>query len=524
MAGEIVSLRQTFQRKIMTAKVRVRFAPSPTGPLHIGGVRTALFNYLFAKKFKGDFILRIEDTDQTRLVNEAEDYINESLEWLGLIPDEGVKQGGDYAPYKQSERKEIYYKYALQLIESDWAYYAFDTPEELNQLREKAEAEKKTFAYDSTVRQGLKNSLSLSQEETKKKIQDGEAYVIRFKMPEQTEIEVNDIVRGNVKFNTSTLDDKVIFKSEGLPTYHLANIVDDYFMKITHVIRGEEWLPSLPLHVLLYKALGWANEMPAFAHLPLILKPSGKGKLSKRDGDKEGFPVFPLEWKSDEGDVSSGYRETGYFPEAVINLLAMLGWNPGTEKEVFTLDELIENFSLDRVNKSGARFDPDKAKWFNQYYLKSKTNLELTRLFQPLLHNKGIQKEDFFVEKVVDQVKDRATFISDFWDQSYFYFEDPQSYDEKTSRKFWKEGTSEIVQACLEILEKTEPFSSKSTEEAVKKYIETNELGFGKVMNPLRLAIVGAGKGPHLFDILELIGKENALERIRRALDVLSNN
>jgi glutamyl-tRNA synthetase len=521
MAIEIVSLPQTFQRKNMATKVRVRFAPSPTGPLHIGGVRTALYNYLFAKKSKGDFILRIEDTDQTRFVDKAEDYLNESLEWLGLTPDEGVRQGGDYGPYKQSERKEIYDKYAQQLIENDWAYYAFDTPEELNQLREKAEAQKKTFAYDSTIRSGLKNSLSLGEEETKKRIRDGEAFVIRFKMPENSEIKVNDLVRGDVKFNTSALDDKVIFKSDGLPTYHLANIVDDYSMKITHVIRGEEWLPSLPLHVMLYKALGWESEMPAFAHLPLILKPSGKGKLSKRDGDKDGFPVFPLEWKANDGEVSSGYREAGYFQEAVINLLALLGWNPGTEQEVFSMEELIESFSLDRVNKSGARFDPDKAKWYNQHYLKSKTNLELTQLYQPILQNKGIQKSDSFVEKVVEQVKDRATYITDFWDQSYYYFEDPKTYDEKTTRKFWKEGTSAIVQACLGILEETEPFTSEITEKAIKAYIESNELGFGKVMNPLRLAIVGAGKGPHLFDIFEMIGKETTVNRIRKALEKL---
>lgn len=508
----------------MSEKVRVRFAPSPTGPLHIGGVRTALFNYLFAKKHHGDFILRIEDTDQTRFVQGAEDYINESLEWLGMMPDEGVRQGGDYGPYKQSERKDIYNRYAQQLIDNDWAYYAFDTPEELNKLREQGESEKKTFAYTYRVRNSLNNSLALNKEETLKKIKSGEAYVIRFKMPENIEIQTTDIIRGEVKFNTSILDDKVIFKSDGLPTYHLANIVDDYLMKITHVIRGEEWLPSLPLHVMLYKALGWEKEMPSFAHLPLILKPSGKGKLSKRDGDKDGFPVFPLEWKAANGELSAGYREVGYFPEAVINLLAMLGWNPGTEQEVFTMEQLTESFSLERVNKSGARFDPDKAKWYNQYYLKSKTNLELAKLYQPILQSKGIQKEDSYVEKIVEQIKERATFVTDFWDQSYFFFEDPSNYDEKTTKKFWKEGTPDIVMNCLEIIENTEPFNSKDIEEKIKSYIESNELGFGKVMNPLRLAVVGAAKGPHLFDIMEMIGKDTTIKRIKMALSSLSEN
>ncbi|MBN1117165.1 MAG: glutamate--tRNA ligase [Bacteroidales bacterium] len=505
----------------MSQKIRVRFAPSPTGPLHIGGVRTALFNYLFAKKHKGDFLLRIEDTDQTRFVEGAEEYINESLEWLGLVPDEGVKQGGDYGPYRQSERKEIYLPLAKKLVESGWAYYAFDTPEELDALRNQFEAEKKTFAYDQTLRINLNNSLNLSNEETQAKISSGIPYVVRFKMPENYEIVLDDLIRGTVKFNTSTLDDKVIFKSDGLPTYHLANVVDDYMMKISHVIRGEEWLPSLPLHAMLYKAFGWENERPVFAHLPLILKPTGKGKLSKRDGDKEGFPVFPLEWKSADGEISSGYRESGYFPEAVVNLLAMLGWNPGTEEEIFSLNQLIDLFSFDRVNKSGARFNPEKAKWYNQHYLKEKSDIELAKIFVPILESKGIQAEIDYVARVVSQIKERATFVSDFWELSSYFFIAPSVYDEKAQNKFWKEDTPAIIQACLDIIKSIDEFSSSVAEEKIKAYIESNELGFGKIMNPLRLAIVGAGKGPHLFDIMEMIGKDESIKRIEKALDIL---
>jgi glutamyl-tRNA synthetase len=512
-----VSLRQNYINK-MSGKVRVRFAPSPTGPLHIGGVRTALFNYLFAKKHGGDFLLRIEDTDQTRFVPGAEEYINESLEWLGLIPDEGVKQGGPFGPYRQSQRKAIYAPYANRLINSGWAYYAFDTPEELEKLRNQYESEKRNFSYDISVRSNLTNSLSLSEAETKKKLESGIPYVIRFKMPENTEVQTVDLIRGQVKFNTSTLDDKVIFKSDGLPTYHLANVVDDHEMKITHVIRGEEWLPSVPLHVLLYKAFGWEDSMPEFAHLPLILKPSGKGKLSKRDGDKDGFPVFPLEWKSPEGEISAGYRESGYFPEALANFLALLGWNPGTEQEIFNINDLTKSFTIERVNKSGARFDPEKAKWFNQQYLKTKSDAELAVLFQEVLKNKGIVAEKVYLEKVVSHVKERAVFVSDFWELTSYFFVTPESYDEKTIQKFWKDETPVLVKTCLEILKNAEPFTSTLTEEEIKKYIEKNELGFGKIMNPLRLAIVGAGKGPHLFDIMEMIGKEETIKRIENAL------
>jgi glutamyl-tRNA synthetase len=505
----------------MSRKVRVRFAPSPTGPLHIGGVRTALFNYLFAKARGGDFILRIEDTDQTRFVEGAEAYINESLEWLGMVPDEGVKQGGDTGPYKQSERRDTYLPLAEKLIETGWAYYAFDTPDELNKLREEAEAEKKNFSYDQSIRKKLNNSLSLGEEETQKRIANNVPFVVRFKMPDNEDVVAHDIIRGEVKFNTSTLDDKVIFKSDGLPTYHLANVADDYAMQISHVIRGEEWLPSLPLHVMLYRALGWETEMPEFAHLPLILKPSGKGKLSKRDGDKEGFPVFPLEWNANNGEVSSGYRESGYFSDAVVNLLALLGWNPGTEQELFSMNELIDSFSLERVNKSGARFDPEKAKWFNQQYLQTKSNNELALAFQPFLKEKGLDAEVEYIEKVVEMVKERAIFVNDIWDQASYFFKAPEEYDAKTRKKFWKEGTPDIVSNCRDILKEIDPFTSAEAEAQIKNYIESNELGFGKVMNPLRLAIVGAGKGPHLFDIMEMIGKEETIKRIETTLEKL---
>jgi glutamyl-tRNA synthetase len=503
---------------MMTKRIRVRFAPSPTGPLHIGGVRTAMFNYLFAKKHGGDFILRIEDTDQDRLVKGAEEYINESLEWLGLMPDEGVRQGGKYGPYKQSERKNIYKPYADRLIQSGWAYYAFDTQEELDQLRQRYESEKKPFSYDVHTRTTLKNSITFSKEETQRLIASGQPFVIRFMMPENKEVQTEDLIRGKVSFNTSTLDDKVIFKSDGLPTYHLANVADDYLMEITHVIRGEEWLPSLPLHILLYKAFGWDDIMPQFAHLPLILKPSGKGKLSKRDGDKDGFPVFPLEWKSPEGEISSGYRESGYFPEALVNLLAFLGWNPGTEQEIFSLDELVKSFSLERVNKSGARFDPEKAKWFNQQYLQKTPDSLLAEKFQQIILKKGIKAELPFVIKLIGQIKERAVFINDFWEQSSFYFVAPDSYDENAVKKFWKEDTPAIISDCLRILRDVNPFTAAKAEESLKNYIDANGLGFGKVMNPLRLAIVGSPRGPHLLDIMEMIGKDESLRRIEKAL------
>ncbi len=500
-------------------KVRVRFAPSPTGPLHIGGVRTALFNYLFAKKNNGDFILRIEDTDQTRYVQGAEEYIKEALKWCNIDIDEGATVGGKYGPYRQSERRELYQQYSKILIEKSRAYYAFDTPEELDRLRKEFEEKKQTFIYNASTRGKMNNSFTLPEEVVKKKIENGEKFVVRFKMPENEEISVYDIIRGNVVVNSSLLDDKILFKSDGMPTYHLANIVDDHLMKITHVIRGEEWLPSLPLHVLLYRAFGWEHEMPKFAHLPLILKPVGKGKLSKRDGDKLGFPVFPIEWKSPNGDVATGYRESGYFQEAFINMLALLGWNPGTEQEIFSLKELADSFSLERVGKSGSRFDPDKAKWYNHHYLVEKSNEEIATLFKPILIQKGINKSDEYVVKVCGLVKERANFISELWEQAYFFFQAPVEYDKKTVKKKWKENSPTIMQEVKNILLSVETFNSEETETAVKNYIEKNNLGMGQVMNAFRLTIVGAPKGPGVFDIIELIGKEETLKRIEQGIE-----
>ncbi len=507
---------------IMTdRKVRVRFAPSPTGPLHIGGVRTALFNYLFAKKHGGDFILRIEDTDQTRFVKGAEGYINESLGWLGLKVDEGVAQGGEYGPYKQSERKDIYIQYAEKLISDGWAYYAFDTPEELNALREKAEADKTKFSYDMNTRLSLRNSLSLSSDEVAKLKDEGVPYVVRFKMPEGVEISAVDMIRGEVRFNSAILDDKVIFKSDGLPTYHLANVVDDYLMKITHVIRGEEWLPSMPLHIMLYRALGWENVRPEFAHLPLILKPTGKGKLSKRDGDKAGFPVFPLEWKSPEGEVASGYRESGYVSEAVVNLLALLGWNPGTEQEIFSMDELIDAFSIERVNKSGARFDPEKAKWFNHQYLVNTHDEILADLFKKELDAKGIQAKDELLVSVIGLVKERVTFVSDLWEQSSFFFVSPEEYDPKVVKKRWKGDVPVFMSDLISVLGEVDTWNADSIKEAISAQIEAKGLGFGLVMNAFRLALVGGGFGPDLMIIAELLGKEEVILRVNKAVEVL---
>lgn len=499
-------------------KVRVRFAPSPTGPLHIGGVRTALFNYLFAKKHNGTFILRIEDTDQTRYVKGSEEYIIESLEWCGLSFDEGVNVGGDYGPYRQSERKSIYKDYADKLIENGNAYYSFDTPEELSEARKSAEGKKKTFTYDNHTRLTLKNSISLTKEEVAKRINSGEPYAIRFKMPLNYELEMHDIIRGEVLVNTNTLDDKVLFKSDGMPTYHLANIVDDHLMEISHVIRGEEWLPSLPLHVLLYKAFDWENTMPVFAHLPLLLKPSGNGKLSKRDGDKLGFPVFPLEWKSPEGEISSGYRESGYFPGAFINMLAFLGWNPGTEKEIYSIDELINDFGFDRVGKSGSKFDPEKAKWYNHHYLVNKDDDTLADLFLLELEKRNIVADKKYVSKVCGLLKERVNFMSELWDQAHFFFEAPAEFDAKTVKKRWKEDIPGIIKEVKEILISLNDFNASTAHDIVFKFIEKNELGTGKVMNALRLIVVGSSKGPDLFTIIEMIGKEELMKRIDFAL------
>lgn len=502
-------------------KVRVRFAPSPTGPLHIGGVRTALFNYLFAKKHGGDFLLRIEDTDQTRYVDGAEKYIVEALEWCGLSIDEGVTKGGEFGPYRQSERKELYKQYAMSLITDGKAYFAFDTPEEIDQMREKLKAAgSSNQQYGIHNRMEMKNSLSLSGEEVQKRISSGENYVIRIKMPKNETIVVTDLIRGEVKFDTNVLDDKVLFKSDGMPTYHLANIVDDHLMKISHVIRGEEWLPSLPLHKLLYQYFGWEDSMPQFAHLPLLLKPNGKGKLSKRDGDKGGFPVFPLQWTDPKsGDISSGYRESGYFNDAFINMMALLGWNPGTEQEIFSMEELIQAFDIAKVGKAGAKFDPEKAKWFNHQYLQKKSDEDLTKRYQEVLKSKGIKATDEFVQQVVAQIKERANFVTDFWDQSHFFFEAPTEYDAKMVKKRWKEDTSEHMKKLSCVLKNVAPFTSENTEKTVKKWLEASNLGMGQVMTAFRLAVVGAGKGPHMFDIIELIGKDETMKRIELAVE-----
>tara|TARA_R110001632_G_scaffold140060_1_gene255905 strand:+ start:15079 stop:16596 length:1518 start_codon:yes stop_codon:yes gene_type:complete len=505
----------------MNSNVRVRFAPSPTGPLHIGGVRTALYNYLFAKKHGGTFVLRIEDTDQTRYVANAEQYIIDSLDWCNIPFDEGPGKNEKFGPYRQSERKELYKKYADTLIERGNAYYAFDSSDQLNEHRKQHEQEGKTFIYNWHNREKLNNSISLSKEETMAKIGAGENYVIRFKSPQDETLVLEDEIRGTIKIDTNTLDDKILFKSDGMPTYHLANIVDDHLMEISHVIRGEEWLPSMPLHVLLYRAFAW--ETPKFAHLPLILKPVGKGKLSKRDGDKLGFPVFPLEYTNEEtGDVSRGYKEDGYFSDAFINMLSLLGWNPGTEQEIFSLDELIEEFDLSRVSKSGAKFNPDKTNWFNQQYLQQKSNSELAELYLIILNGKKIDTDITYVEKVVSLIKERAVFVKDFWDLSNYFFETPVEYDEKASKKQWKEDTSEILSEVSSVIESIDNFSSLIIETKVKEWITSKEIGFGKVMQPLRLSLVGAMKGPHIFDIIEMIGKEETLHRIKKIITELS--
>ncbi|WP_291108005.1 glutamate--tRNA ligase [Flavobacterium sp. UBA6195] len=497
----------------MSKQVRVRFAPSPTGPLHIGGVRTALFNYLFAKKHGGTFYLRIEDTDQTRFVPGAEAYIFETLEWLGIAPDETVGKNEKFGPYRQSERKAMYQQYADQLINSGWAYYAFDTAESLDTMRKEAEANGKTFIYNHSVREQLDNSLTVSREKVEERIVNGEHYVIRFKTPVNEILELKDIIRGDIKFDTNLLDDKVLFKSDGMPTYHLANIVDDHLMETSHVIRGEEWLPSLPLHHLLYKAFGW--NAPEFAHLPLILKPIGNGKLSKRDGDKMGFPVFPLEWKTEEG-ISSGYRENGFFPEAVINFLALLGWNDGTEQEIFSLEELVQKFDLNRIHKAGAKFDPEKNKWFNHQYLQKQSDASLAESFKTILDKKGISTS-LDVTKIVSMIKERANFVTEFWDLADYFFEAPTTYDEKAAKN-WKEETPGLMQQVISELNKIEDFTSANIETLLKEWMTANEIGMGKVMQPLRLSLVGALKGPHLFDIIEMIGKAETVKRLEKAI------
>ncbi len=500
-------------------KVRVRFAPSPTGALHIGGVRTALYNYLFAKQNGGDLILRIEDTDSQRFVPGAEGYIIEALTWLGIKFDEGVNFGGEQGPYRQSERKAIYKQYVDQLLNDGLAYIAFDTPQELDAKRQ----EIANFQYDASTRLQMRNSLTLSAEETKALIDAGHQYVVRVKIEPNEDIHVNDIIRGEVVINSSILDDKVLYKSaDQLPTYHLANIVDDHLMEVTHVIRGEEWLPSAPLHVLLYRYLGWADTMPQFAHLALLLKPEGNGKLSKRDGDRLGFPVFPLEWHDPKtGDVSSGYRESGYLPEAVVNFLALLGWNPGNDQEIMSMEELIKYFDLTRCSKAGAKFDYEKGKWFNHQYIQKKDNKEVAALFMPILESHGVKAELAYVEKVVGMMKDRVSFIKDLWDACAFFFVAPTEYDEKTTKKRWKADSAAQLAELIEVLRIREPFDIEGTEEEVKAWIESKGYHLGNIMNATRLALVGEGKGPHIFDITEALGKEESIRRIERAIEVL---
>ena len=503
----------------MERKVRVRFAPSPTGPLHMGGVRTALFNYLFAKQHHGDFLLRIEDTDQTRYVPGAEEYITRSLEWCGLVPDEGQGFGGKYGPYRQSERRDIYLQYALKLVADGHAYYAFDTPEELKKFRDEAEIQKSVFSYDQHNRMTLNNSLTLTDKEIAQKLDARNSWVIRFKMPENTMVTEEDLIRGKVTFNTSQLDDKVLYKSDGMPTYHLANVVDDYLMNISHVIRGEEWLPSMPLHILLYQALGWGEVRPRFAHLPLILKPTGKGKLSKRDGDKLGFPVFPLQWKDPaSGEVAKGYREEGYFREAFINMLALLGWSAGNDQEFFSMDELIDNFKLERVVKSGARFDPEKTKWFNRHYLQQKSSEELADLFLPLLEQKQLTIDATKLYPIIELIKDRCTFVQDLWEQGSYFFTDPVDYDRKTIRKKWKEDIPEKLKQILTVFQEIHNWKATTIREIFSAFINEKDWEFGTVMAPIRLALVGSSQGVDLFAICEIIGKATTIARIEQAL------
>jgi len=500
------------------SEVRVRFAPSPTGPLHIGGVRTALYNYLFAKKHNGTFILRIEDTDQTRFVEGAENYIIDSLKWAGIKVDEGIYEGGSYGPYRQSDKKEAYKQFADQLIASGDAYYAFDTPEELEKLRSEGEKTGNTFIYNASVRDKLNNSLSLPVEIWKKKLEEGEHYVIRYKMPSGEDIHCDDQIRGHIVVHSSTLDDKVLYKSDGMPTYHLANIVDDHHMKISHVIRGEEWLPSLPLHVMLYRSFRW--DPPVFAHLPLLLKPDGKGKLSKRDGDKMGFPVFPLYWPY--GETAKGYREEGYYADAFVNMLALLGWNPGTEQEIFSMDELVEAFSLERVGKSGSRFDPEKAKWFNHQYLQKKPVGALAMEFREVLRAKGIQCDLVRLESLIALVKERVNFVKEIWDQTEFFFKAPEVYDPEVIKKRWKDESPVQLRELREVLKSCPEFTASVTEPAVKAWMESKGYNAGAVMNAFRLVIVGASRGPHMFDIISWLGREETLSRIDKGISALS--
>lgn len=501
----------------MSKKVRVRFAPSPTGPLHMGGVRTALYNYLFAKKHGGDFLLRIEDTDENRFVPGAMEYIIESLKWCGIEPNEGEGYGGDKGPYIQSVRKEMYRQYAEKLVETGAAYMAFDSNDDLEIMREKAkQMGMPNWQYNAVTRSAMKNSLSLSKEEVDKRLAAGDPYTVRMKMPRNKDIKFEDVIRGWITVNTNNLDDKVLFKETGMPTYHLANIVDDHLMEITHVIRGEEWLPSAPLHVMLYEAFGW--ERPLFAHLPLILRPDGNGKLSKRDGDRLGFPVFPIDWLNPDGEKYSGYRENGYFPEAFINMLALLGWNPGTQQEIFSLDQLVKEFSLERVGKSGSRFDPEKTRWFNQQYLRARSNEDLAKILQKTLMSKGITCDDAFVAQVCGLMKERATFVTDIYNEGSFLFEELTSYDQSVIDKKWNDETTKIMQELLVQLKELDDYSAKAIETKFTAYLELNKYGFGKVGPGFRLLVTGKGAGPSMFEICALLGKEKVVSRMDTGL------
>ena len=505
---------------IMTErKVRVRFAPSPTGALHIGGVRTALYNYLFARQHGGELVFRIEDTDSTRFVPGAEEYIIESFKWLGIKFDEGVSFGGNYGPYRQSERRDIYKKYVDQLLNAGKAYIAFDTPEELEAKR----SEIQNFQYDARTRMQMRNSLTLPKEEVERLIAEGNQYVVRFKIEPGVAVHVDDLIRGDVRIMSDILDDKVLYKSaDQLPTYHLANIVDDHLMEITHVIRGEEWLPSAPLHVLLYQAFGWEDTMPRFAHLPLLLKPEGKGKLSKRDGDRLGFPVFPLEWHDPKtGEVSSGYRESGYFPEAVINFLAFLGWNPGTEREMYSIDELAELFDITKCSKAGARFDYQKGIWFNHEYILAKSAAEIAEIFAPIVAENGVDESMERITKVVEMMKDRVNFVKELWPLCKFFFVAPTEYDEKTRKKRWKEDSAQQLGELMQVLEGIDDFSVEGQEAIVHQWIEQKEYKLGNIMNAWRLTLVGEGKGPGMFDISAFLGKQETLDRMKRAIEIL---
>ncbi|MEM6299444.1 MAG: glutamate--tRNA ligase [Bacteroidota bacterium] len=507
-------------------RVRVRFAPSPTGPLHIGGVRTALFNYLHARQAGGDFVLRIEDTDQTRFVPGAEEYIQEALKWCGMEPDESPKHGGEYGPYRQSERKGMYREYADRLLAEGKAYYAFDTSEELDQMRERLKAARVAAPqYNAVTRMQMKNSITLPEDEVKARLESGEPYVIRFKMPRKEEVRLNDIVRGWVMVHSSTLDDKILLKSDGMPTYHLANVVDDYLMKITHVIRGEEWLPSAPLHVLLYKAFGWEDVMPQFAHLPLLLRPDGNGKLSKRDGDRLGFPVFPLDWKNEAtGETAMGYREQGYLHDAFVNMLAMLGWSPGTNEEIFSIEELIEKFSLSRINKAGTKFSIDKVKWYNQEYLRSRSNTELAAYYVERAKAEGIDVEPTFAEKTVNLSKERATFLDEIWEDGKYFATTPSEYDEKVVKKKWTLEATQGLQHFVDLLKAEEgEFDASASKQALSEKLSAEGIKIGKVMQPLRLSVSGVGVGAELMDVLQVLGRDEVVKRIETALESLKD-